>query len=445
MGRILPYFFVIIFLLAAAFYSVTVTSCNPITKPDTTIHNNGTVISGHVYDLKGYPFPGVKVYASPTNYTTTLGDGFFSLANISYPISLIVKKDGDSTINVYQNLNANNPNLTYNTYSDNTNYKEGEFFIKYPLIPADKSLLIQFTSEDIISFSYNYSIRDTVSARVPITWEGNKQTLFGKLILMSYTRNPFQPFLIRSYDSYAERSFYIDTNRIINTTFDSASFYSANPDEGIVNVRNFNFSSTSDNNIYFSLAGNTNSDMALENYNFRGTFDFVVPKIFSTNRMHMTTYNPYTSDSYIINNAYMPENSIITFNGIPEIALLNPPLNSANVDSTTQFFAKGNTTNPGVYCYQFVPEGNFVYSVWIYNNTETFTYPDLSKYGFNLKKGTAYKWTVQKFSPFGNLDDYCSVPTNKILKNFDVQVNASYFVTKADTVIAPRPYVNRTK
>jgi len=443
MRRILPFFVVFIFLLAAAFYSVTVTSCNPITKPDTTIINNGTVISGHVYDQNGFPFPGVRVYASPTNYTTTLRDGFFSLSNISYPVSLIVKKDGDSAINVYQNLNANNPNLTCNTSnSENTNFKEGEFFIHYPIVQPNKSMLIQFASEDIIRFSYSYSIQDTVSARVPISWQGDKSTLYGKLILMTCTRNPFPPFQITSYDSYAEKTFYIDTNRIINTTFVGTDF-STNPDEAIISVRNNSYGINSDVNVYFSLSGNNNSDLQLEHYDFRGTRDFVVPKIFPTNRMRILARNAYSEsnlDNYVIYNAFTLENSIATFNGLPEIALLNPPLNSATADSTTDFTVTGNTSSTGVYMYNFTIEGNFFYSVYIYNASATFKYPDLSAYGFNLKRGTGYKWSVQKMAPFGNLDDYCSVPTNKIIKNFDIQANASYFSTRPPDTVSVRNY-----
>lgn len=448
MRRIFPIFVIVILLLTAAFYSVTVTSCNPITKPDTTNNNNGTVISGKVFDLNGYPFPGVKVYASPTNFTTTLPDGFFSLANISYPVSLVVKKDGDSTINIYQNLNANNPNLTYNSYSENTSFNEGEFFIHYPALTSDKSMLIQFATEDIITFSYNYSISDTVSARVPIKWEGNKQTLFGKLILIPYKRNPFSPFLISSYEGYAEKTFYIDTNRIINTTF-TADDFTTNPSEGIISVRNNGFGISVDNNIYFSLSGNTNSDMLLEHYSFSGNFDFVVPNIFTVNRMRLISRRPYSvsnEDNYVINNAYTPENSIVTFNPIPEIALLEPPLNSTTVDSTTLFKVTGNTSTPGVYLYNYTIDGNFFYSVWIYNASAEFTYPDLSGYGlFNLRKGTNYKWSVQKVTPFGNLDDYCSAPVNKILKNYDIQSNSSRFMTKADTVVIPSPVLKKRK
>ncbi len=436
MRRIFPILVTGFLFFTAAFYSATFTSCYNVVKTDSTAQN-GTTIQGNVYDISGFPFPGVKVYSSPTNYTTTLGDGYFSLSNVSYPLTLIVKKDGDSTINVYQNLNANNPKLTYNSYSENTNYKEGAFIINYPLITPDKSLLIQFASEDIINFSYNYSIGDTVSARVPIRWEGNKSTLFGKLILITYKRDLFAPFLISSYEAYAEKTFYIDTNRIINTTFYAEDF-ATNLEEAVVNVRNFNFGSTADNRIYFSLAGNTNSDLFLENYNFRGDFDFVVPKIFANNRLHITTTVPYTNDSYISNNAFTQENSIITFNGIPEIGLLTPALNATDVDSTSTFSVAPNTTTPGVYCYMFQPEGNFTYGVWIYNTSQSFTYPDLSAYGFNLKRGTPYKWIVQKMAPFGNLDDYCSVPPNKIIKNYDTQTNASYFITKADTVVSPK-------
>lgn len=438
MRRILPFIVTVSLLLIAAFYSVTLTSCqNPITKTDTTIHNNGTTISGHVYDVNGFPYKGVKVYASKTNFTTTLKDGFFSLSNITYPINLMILKDGDSTMNVYQGLNANNPNLTYNSYTENSNYNEGAFFINYPAVQPGKYLLIQFSSEDIISFSYNYSIHDSVHAEIPLTWQGDKQTLLGKLILMTYRRDAFAPFLISSYDAYAERTFYIDTNRIINTTFLGTDF-TANPDEAVVNIRNYPYSPSSDNIIKFSLAGNTNSDMFLDNYNFRGSFNFVVPKIFANNRMHILTNSPYSSDNYITNNAYTLENSIITFNGISELALLLPTLNATDVDSTSQFKITGNSVSTGIYCYQFQPKGNFTYSVWIYSASQEFKYPDLSAFGFNLKKGTSYKWIAQKIAPFGNLDDYCSVPTNKIIKNYDTQTNASYFTTKADSIITPR-------
>jgi hypothetical protein len=193
------------------------------------------------------------------------------------------------------------------------------------------------------------------------------------------------------------------------------------------------------------LAGNTNSDLFLDNYNFRGDFDFIVPKIFANNRMHITTNAPYSTDSYIANNAFTPENSIVTFNGIPEIALITPPLNGTDVDSTTTFFVKGNTTSVGVYCYNFNIEGNFLYSVWIYSASDTFTYPDLSAFGFNLRRGASYKWSVQKMAPFGNLDDYCSVPTNKILKNFDTQGNASYFSTRPPDTVSFRPKNNVLK
>jgi hypothetical protein len=447
MKRLLPILVILFLFTAAAFYSVTVTSCNPITKNDTTIHNNGTVISGHVYDESGYPFPGVRVYASPTNYTTTLRDGFFSLSNVSYPVSLIVKKEGDSTINVYQNLNANNPNLTCITYSQNTNFNEGVFILKYPLITPDKSLLVQFASEDIITFSYNYSVSDTVSARIPIKWQGDKQTVLGKLILITCKKSPFEPFLISSYEGYAEKTFYIDTNRIINTTF-FASDFTANPEEAVVNLRNNSFGISSDVNVSFSLAGNNNSDLHLDYLNFRGERDFIVPKIFPTNRIHATALNQYSEtnqDNYVINNGFTLENSILTFPALPEIALLNPPLNSTMVDSTTTFTVTGNTSSTGVYLYTFTIVGNFFHSVYIHNASPTFTYPDLSAYGFNLRKGTNYKWKVEKMAPFGNLDDYCSVPTNKILKNYDIQANSSLFTTKADTVITPRPVLGRTK
>lgn len=430
-----------VILLTAAFYSVTITSCQNVLKNDTTIHNNGTTIQGHVYDYAGFPFPGVKVYSSPTNYTTTLRDGYFSLSNVSYPVTLIAKKDGDSAINVYQNLNANNPNLTCNTSNtENTNVVEGVFIIHYPVVSPDKAMLIQFACEDIIKFNYEYSVSDTMLARIPIKWQGDKQTLLGKLILMKYKRNPFDPFLITSYDTYAEKTFYIDTNRIINTTFYESDF-TANPDEAVVNVRNNSYGISSDVNLYFSLAGNNNSDLRLDHLNYRGERDFIVPKIFPVNRIHVTAFNKYsaaTDDNYVINNGFVLENSIITFPAIPEIALLNPALNAVDIDSTAIFTVNGNTSSTGVYLYNFTIEGNFFHSVYIYNASPTFTYPDLSGYGFNLRKGSNYKWTVKKMAPFGNLDDYCSAPTNKILKSYDTQANASYFMTKADTVITPK-------
>lgn len=442
MKRFLTFIGAVLILCIAIVYSITFTACQPLTSSND--NGNGTTISGHVYDINGFPFWGVKVYSSPNNYTTTLRDGYFSLSNIKYPVTLVVKKDGDSTINVYQNLNANNPNLTYNCFSENTNFNEGAFLIHYPAVQPGKYMMIQFACEDIISFSYNYSYGDSVSARVPIKWQGDKSTIYGKLILMTYERNPFSPFLISSFDSYAERSFYIDTNRIINTTFQESDF-TANPDEAIVNIKNYNYSTTSDNRIAFCLTGNTNSDMFLDNYNFRGSFDFVVPKIFAHNRLHVTTNAPYTSDSYIANNAFVPENSIITFNGIPEIGMITPELNAADVDSTTTFFVKGNTNAIGVYSYQLQPVGNFIYSVWIYSASDTFTYPDLSGYGFSLKKGTEYKWFVQKLSPFYNLDDYVAYPTNKLIRNYDVQGNASYFTTKPDTSSGGRPHIKITR
>lgn len=444
MRRLLTFFSAVLILCIAAYFSITFTACQHPVSPNPNPPVTGTTIQGHVYDVNGFPFWGVKVYSSPTNYTTTLRDGYFSLSNVTYPVTLIVKKDGDSTINVYQNLNANNPNLTYNSFSENTNFNEGAFLVHYPTVQPGKYMLIQFASEDIISFSYTFNVGDSVSARVPIKWQGDKSTIYGKLILMTYKRDPFSPFLISSYDAYAERSFYIDTNRIINTTFLGTDF-TANPDEAIVNVKNYNFSTTSDNRISFSLAGNTNSDMFLDNYNFRGSFDFVVPKIFANNRMHITTNAPYNSDSYIENNAFTPENSIITFNGIPEIGMITPALNATDVDSTSTFFVKGNTNTTGIYCYQFQPVGNFIYSVWIYSASDTFKYPDLSGYGFNLKKGTEYKWFVKKYAPFYNLDDYLAYPTNKQIRNYDVQTNASYFITKPDTSSGGRPSIKLSK
>lgn len=430
MRRILYSIVPLLFIAAVMSYSLTITSCqNPVSQPDTT-HTNptGTSIQGKVFDVNGFPFRGVKVYASPTNYTTTLSDGFFSLGNISYPVSLMLLKDGDSTLNVYQNLNANNPNLTYNTYSANTNFKEGGFILRYPTVQPGKGMLIQFASEDIINFNYSYAIADSDSVAIPITWEGDKQTILGKLILMTYRRDAFSPFLISSYDSYAEKEFYIDTNRIINYTFQGTDF-TTNPDEAVINVRNFSYSSSSDNRAYFSLSGNTNSEMFLENYNFRGSFNFIVPKIFSSNRMRITTNSQYSNDSYVATNNYLLENSIITINGIPEIGLITPANNAVDVDSTATFLVNGNTSAQGVYIYQFQPDNNLFYTVWLYNSTPQFKYPDLSGYGFNLKRGANYKWTVQKLSPFYSLDDYVAYPTNKLIRSFDTQVNASYFTT----------------
>ena len=425
MRRILPILSTIFFLSGLAFYSATFTSCYTVGS-DSTKPGLGTTISGKVYDNTGFPFKGVKVHASPTNFTTTLADGSFLLSNISYPVTLIVTKDGDTTISVFQGLNANNPQLTYNTYGENNNSNFGQFHITYPAVPVGKSLLIKFASEDIVAFDYVYSDADSISANVDMRWQGDKNTVLGKLILMVVQKNGTSPV---RYDSYAEKTFYVDSKRIISANYTAGDF-SFNPDEAIVNVRNFNFSQSSENNIYMSLAGNTNSDLFLDNLSYvGGTHEFIVPKVFTTNRFRVTASSPYGDYNYIQNNAFCPENYILTLSGIPELALLLPIDNAKAVDSTADFKITGNTTANGVYVYDFQIEGNFFYSVKLYSNLQEFKYPDLSAYGFNLRRGQNYTWTAQKISPFGNLDDYLSAPVNKILKNYNIQTNLSHFKT----------------
>lgn len=242
---------------------------------------------------------------------------------------------------------------------------------------------------------------------------------------MTYTRNSFNR--ISAYNTYAEKTFYVDANRIIDARFTAADF--STPDNAVINVRNGNFSATCDVNSYFSLAGNINSDMFLEHINQVGEFDFVVPKVFSSNRIRISTHAPYEDDAYVENNIFTQENSIVTFNGINKIGFANPLLNAVDVDSTTLFKVIPNSTPIGIFLYSFEPVGNFYRKVWIYNTSEQFTYPDLSQYGYNLARGKEYKWAVQKIAPFGNLDDYFSAASNKLIRNYNIQANSSYFTT----------------
>ena len=415
----------IFLLLIGGFYSFTFTSCQNAIKSDSTNVPLGTVISGKVYDNRGFPFKDVKVHSSATNFTTSLGDGSFVLTNISYPVTLFLKRDVDSTPNVYIGLNANNPQLTYNTYGDNSNFNSGEFRVSYPAVPPGRGLLLKFTSEDAIDFNYIYTDSDSISARVPLTWQGDKSTVLGKLILITYSRNSVNR--IDSFKTYAEKTIYVDANRIIDARF-TASDLSV-PDRGVVNVRNGNFSTTCDVNAYFSLAGNTNSDMFLEHLNRVGEFDFNVPKVFTSNRIRISTHAPYEDDAYIENTVFTQENSIVTLNGINKIGFAVPALNAADVDSTTLFKVIPNSTPIGIFLYSFEPTDNFFKKVWIYTTAEQFTYPDLSQYGYNLARNKNYKWSVQKIAPFGNLDDYFSASSNKLIRNYNIQANSSYFTT----------------
>lgn len=412
-------------LLIGGINLLTFNSCQIPNANDSTQTPLGTVISGKVFDTRGFPFMDVKVHSSAANYTQTLADGSFTLTNITYPVTLFLKRDIDSTPNVYIGLNSNNPQLTYNTYGDNSNFNSGQFRISYPAVPLGKGLLIKFTCEDIVDFNYTFMESDSISATVPITWQGDKSTVLGKLILMTYTRNSFNR--ISAYNTYAEKTFYVDANRIIDARFTAADF--STPDNAVINVRNGNFSATCDVNSYFSLAGNINSDMFLEHINQVGEFDFVVPKVFSSNRIRISTHAPYEDDAYVENNIFTQENSIVTFNGINKIGFANPLLNAVDVDSTTLFKVIPNSTPIGIFLYSFEPVGNFYRKVWIYNTSEQFTYPDLSQYGYNLARGKEYKWAVQKIAPFGNLDDYFSAASNKLIRNYNIQANSSYFTT----------------
>ena len=184
-------------------------------------------ISGKVLDERYFPVPGLKLYFSGGQSTTTNGDGKFNVSIESTSYDVFIYDYANLNATVYRGLSTNTPELTFfgNTSSKYVNTDIVK--VNFLPVPQGRTAIIKFVSDNIFSCKEVTASAGEKSKILSVDYPSTKDYINGRIIYLEKTG--------MSYEKYSEKTVTVmKDNYNQSVSFDSASYYTKPENSSVI-------------------------------------------------------------------------------------------------------------------------------------------------------------------------------------------------------------------
>lgn len=360
--------------------------------------------------------------------TLTSSNGDFFLQDVTTPYDLRIM---DSTLNnkekfIFKGLSRTN--LNFRLPYIPKEYNSTNLYISFPPEVFTSGGKAIFTDGNQISFYGN--IEDSNSTCIS-TYIGNNLSITGKVILIFYTKDNFNNIV--SYDRYGEKDNVTINSGITKNVDFTLNDLQLNPEESTVSG-SFSGLPGYDNYKFFHLTfGKKYSSGFSLNLSFSEiageNFSLVIPTNLPSDFTPLIYINKISSNGNIAQQFVLPKSGTGIILNVPQLpALINPPDNAVNVDTTTLFEWTTGSEN-GIYCIYVSDPSNTYEEYRIYTNSTSTTLADLSRLDLVYFSNRTFFWSCTKYGNVNSLDELLD-PARNNLAYFNVSTSSRTFKTK---------------
>ncbi|MCX7833388.1 MAG: hypothetical protein N2490_04180 [Ignavibacteria bacterium] len=355
-------------------------------------------VEGVVLDEKFFPVPNIRVIVSTGGNAITNFKGEFKIKIETYPYDIVLIDSANSIGVLYQNLTILNPELRLFGAEIPREINSEVIRVDFAPIPAGKSAIIKFLSEEIF---YSPDVQASAGERsklLQVSWPSYINTINGRVIYLEKSQTRFEKLGEKAIS--ISRGFYPQ-----NIFFDTLSFYNT-PGESTITI--YFPSGTYEKkelSIYADfLSLHRNAGMLLNKT--EGdliTASILVPLNLQLGyRLRVKGKMTLKGGAYIENFEYTYPNSTLTISREEPPFLITPQNRFSFVNNNTLFSYEWGSGS-GIYIIKFHgfnPVGDF----YIVTLDRTIKSPVAKSFG--ILKGSEFSWQVMKYLPYISVDDF---------------------------------------
>ncbi len=373
---------------------------NPVTPP-TTI-----TVSGKALDTYGNPSAASTVVIGNQS-TTTAGDGSFTINNVSTPYDVWVLNSTTGVFGV-KGLSITNPYIPASISPGNTQ----SLLVTIPMVPAGSkaTVIFQDTLTGKVS-GFGQVLANNTQANLSIGGI-NGQNVAGKLYLIQYN---ISGGVVSSYTGYAEMQAAFTVGASPSFTF--ASIGGGLGGSTVSGTVNSSGSTNLKAQLYINFGNKNNSVHRggfIEQVTFTattGAYNFNVPTgTTSTANLNIVAITPDTIGIYpnikqrMLTVQAGASGSVVSIDS--SCSILTPGNGATNVDTTSLFSYYGGSGN-SVHIIHITQTANQK-TYQVLTKGTSFTFPNLSAYGYNFTSGANYTYMVSNTLDINSVNDYCA-------------------------------------
>lgn len=355
-------------------------------------------VAGTVIDERNFPLQFIKVIINGVE-TETDKYGKFRLMNVPSPYDVTIADKNTSTAVIYKNLNIDNPELILFGAVIDKNLNAAFINVKFPEIPEKSTAILKFISQDEFMSVNVDAFSGNNSKTIPVYWPQNKLTISGKIIFIQ--KDTYK------YESFIEKNITLSKSNIpVKTNLTSGNAVSPKTSSITVNSPAKNISGKSVTVYADFFDYSKNSELIL--FNDEGNLNSVkclIPELFPFSGKYKVKGDIKFKDGsgYETYTFAKPNGKVNIQNEFPP-DLQTPTDNFLGANGNTEFYySLGSGT--GIYVIQF-KSMNTSLNFYIVTGERSAYLNYLSRDEFKRSGSVEFKWRVNKYLTYFNVDDF---------------------------------------